>query len=141
MKIPFNKPYFTGKELENIETAYLNGHISGDGFFTQKCHQWLEEKFNCRFGHYPDYLAAHTYDAVNFLIAAIRKTGLNRARISDQIRELSPWYGVTGKILWDSLGSNSRPVELGTIRNDRVELLSKTKSSLFTFSRFSNFLR
>jgi len=101
----------------------------------------FEEKFASRFGKRPDYLAAHTYDAVNLLIAAIRRAGLNRARICDQIRRLSPWQGVTGCILWDSLGSNSRLIELGTIRNGRVEPLSKIKSPLLTYAQFSNLLR
>jgi len=44
MKIPFNKPYMTGKELTYIAEAYLNGMLAGDGPFTKKCHQWLEDK-------------------------------------------------------------------------------------------------
>jgi len=101
----------------------------------------FEEKFASRFGNRPDYLAAHTYDAVNLLIAAIRKAGLNRARICDEVRRLSPWQGVTGSIRWDSLGSNSRSIGLGTIRNGRVEPLSETNSKLPTYARFSNYLR
>lgn len=42
MKIPFNKPYMTGKELWNIAQAHANGHLSGDGMFTKLCSQWLE---------------------------------------------------------------------------------------------------
>lgn len=80
----------------------------------------FEEEFTSRFGNRPDYLALYTYDAVNLLIAAVRKAGLNRARICDAVRQLSPWAGVTGAIKWDSLGSNSRPVRLGTIRSGRV---------------------
>ncbi len=90
----------------------------------------FDEKFTSRFGKQPDYLAAHTYDAVNFLIAAIRKAGLNRARIHDAVRSLSPWQGVTGKIQWDPLGSNSRLIRLGTVRNGRVQALSQEKSSV-----------
>jgi ABC-type branched-subunit amino acid transport system substrate-binding protein len=80
----------------------------------------FDEKYRARFGKRPDYLAAHTYDAVNLLIIAIRKAGLNRARIHDEVRALSPWHGVTGEIQWDPLGSNSRIVRLGTIRDGRV---------------------
>jgi len=43
MHIPFNKPYFSGKELEYIELAYDHRHLSGDGPFTKKCHHWLEQ--------------------------------------------------------------------------------------------------
>ena len=89
----------------------------------------FEQKFTSRFGRRPDYLAAHTYDAANLLIAAIRKAGLNRALINDQVRALSPWRGITGEIRWDPLGSNSRTVELGTVRNGRVRVLSQEKSS------------
>ncbi len=45
MKIPFNKPYFTGKETKYIEQAVRNGKISGDGAFTKKCHEFFENKF------------------------------------------------------------------------------------------------
>lgn len=76
----------------------------------------FEKEFTSRFGYRPDYLAAHTYDTVNLLIAAIRKAGLNRARIRDAVRELSPWAGVTGAVKWDTLGGNSRTVQLGTVR-------------------------
>lgn len=44
MKIPFNKPYMTGKELTYIAEAHSNGILAGDGPFTKKCHQWLEDK-------------------------------------------------------------------------------------------------
>ena len=46
MKIPFNKPYMTGKELWNIAQAHALGHLAGDGAYTQKCHAWLEERMN-----------------------------------------------------------------------------------------------
>lgn len=40
--IPFNKPYMTGRELAYIAQAHGNGHLSGDGPFTKRCHAWLE---------------------------------------------------------------------------------------------------
>lgn len=48
MKIPFNKPFMTGHELESIAQAHDNGHLSGDGAFTRACHQWLEQRIGCR---------------------------------------------------------------------------------------------
>lgn len=42
-QIPFNKPYMTGKELWYISQAHHNGQLSGDGPFTRKCHDWLEQ--------------------------------------------------------------------------------------------------
>jgi len=43
MKIPFNKPFTIGAELENIAAAVRTGHLSGDGPFSQRCHRWLEK--------------------------------------------------------------------------------------------------
>jgi branched-chain amino acid transport system substrate-binding protein len=85
----------------------------------------FEKVFTARFGRRPDYLTAYTYDAINILVDAIREAGLNRALIRDAVRSLSPWQGVTGQILWDPLGSNSRSVSLGTIRGSRVQKLSR----------------
>jgi dTDP-4-amino-4,6-dideoxygalactose transaminase len=44
-KIPFNKPYLTGNETKYIEQAVASGKISGDGMFTKKCNEFLENKF------------------------------------------------------------------------------------------------
>jgi dTDP-4-amino-4,6-dideoxygalactose transaminase len=43
-RIPFNKPYMTGKELLYIAEAHGNSMLAGDGSFTKKCHEWLEVK-------------------------------------------------------------------------------------------------
>ncbi|TVZ51338.1 dTDP-4-amino-4,6-dideoxygalactose transaminase [Dokdonia sp. Hel_I_53] len=45
MKIPFNKPYFTGKETLYIEESVNSGKISGDGLFTKKCHALFQENY------------------------------------------------------------------------------------------------
>lgn len=45
MKIPFNKPYLTGKETQYIEEAVKSGKISGNGIFTQKCQQFFETNY------------------------------------------------------------------------------------------------
>lgn len=47
MKIPFNRPYMVGKELDYIAKAHSNLHLAGDGEFTQKCSKWIEKNFHC----------------------------------------------------------------------------------------------
>lgn len=42
--INFNVPPYTGKEIEYIREAVENQKICGDGPFTKKCSQWIEEK-------------------------------------------------------------------------------------------------
>jgi len=44
--IPFNKPYFTGKELEYIRKTVSSGKISGDGIYTFKCQKFFEDKYH-----------------------------------------------------------------------------------------------
>lgn len=42
--IRFNVPPYTGKEMEYIKQAVENQKICGDGEFTKKCNEWIEEK-------------------------------------------------------------------------------------------------
>jgi dTDP-4-amino-4,6-dideoxygalactose transaminase len=46
--IPFNRPYSVGRELEYIQQAIDNRHLSGDGPFTRRCERWLEERIRSR---------------------------------------------------------------------------------------------
>ncbi len=44
LRIPFNRPGIVGPELEYIQRAIADGHASGDGPFTRKCHTLLEDQ-------------------------------------------------------------------------------------------------
>jgi len=45
---PFNKPPLTGNEQQYLLEAIMSPKISGDGPFTQKCHQWFEAHLPCK---------------------------------------------------------------------------------------------
>jgi dTDP-4-amino-4,6-dideoxygalactose transaminase len=45
--VPFNLPYTTGNELRYIEQAHRARHLSGDGGFTRRCHDWIERNTGC----------------------------------------------------------------------------------------------
>jgi dTDP-4-amino-4,6-dideoxygalactose transaminase len=45
--IPFNQPYATGREMVYAAETQRNYHLSGDGPFTKRCHQWIEEQAGC----------------------------------------------------------------------------------------------
>ena len=47
-RIPFNKPFTVGNELEYISQCIDGGQISGDGRFTKQCQRLLEEKFKAQ---------------------------------------------------------------------------------------------
>ncbi len=43
-RIPFNQPTFLGAETGYIADSLAAAHISGDGKFTKKCHEFLEQR-------------------------------------------------------------------------------------------------
>ena len=70
MRIPFNKPYMTGKELWYISQAHANRHLSGDGEFTRKCSDWLEQRLG---GH--KALLTHSCTAALEMMALLADIG------------------------------------------------------------------
>lgn len=48
MRIPFNKPYFTGNEIQYMGEAVASRGVSGDGVFTQKCQDFFEQTYGFR---------------------------------------------------------------------------------------------
>jgi len=47
MKVPFNLPHMTGKELYYIAESHFHGRLAGDGPYTERCHEWLENHTGC----------------------------------------------------------------------------------------------
>lgn len=45
MKIPFNKPFLAGNEIEYIKEAVRSGKISGDGKYSKKCQSFFENEY------------------------------------------------------------------------------------------------
>src|SRR5512135_268686 len=48
VKVPFNRPHMTGRELAYIAQAHQNYMLAGDGPFTAKCSTWLEKRTGTR---------------------------------------------------------------------------------------------
>ncbi|MEW5291481.1 dTDP-4-amino-4,6-dideoxygalactose transaminase [Erwinia papayae] len=46
--IPFNAPPIVGSELEYMQSAMGSGKLCGDGGFTRRCQQWMENKFGSK---------------------------------------------------------------------------------------------
>ena len=47
--LPFNKPFLIGNEIKYIKDAIdIHGILRGDGFYTKKCHKFLENKLHCK---------------------------------------------------------------------------------------------
>ena len=43
--IPFNAPPVVGTELDYMQSAMNSGKLCGDGGFTRRCQQWMEQRF------------------------------------------------------------------------------------------------
>jgi dTDP-4-amino-4,6-dideoxygalactose transaminase len=41
--IPFNRPHLTGREIDYVRQSLESGHLCGDGPFTERCQNLLEE--------------------------------------------------------------------------------------------------
>jgi len=78
--------------------------------------------YETRWGEAPDDAAAHAYDAVRLVAAAVREAGLNRVRIRDAVRALAPWPGASGTVSWNALGRNERATALGAWSDGRLRL-------------------
>jgi dTDP-4-amino-4,6-dideoxygalactose transaminase len=46
--IPFNRPYATGREFDYIQQAIARAHLAGDGLFSRRCQEWLEQHVGCQ---------------------------------------------------------------------------------------------
>lgn len=46
--IPFNKPTLVGNEQQYVLDSLHSGKLSGDGQYASRCHQWFEQRLNCK---------------------------------------------------------------------------------------------
>jgi len=76
--------------------------------------------YEARWGEPPDAAARLGADAVRIVVAAVRAAGLNRVRIRDAVRQLSPWTGASGRVVWDPRGRNGRRAALAVWRSGRL---------------------
>jgi ABC-type branched-subunit amino acid transport system substrate-binding protein len=77
-----------------------------------------------RFGHDADVFAAHAYDGMNLLIAAIDKVGLNRVLIRDILTErktFQGFQGVTGPIILDASWNQMRDIYMAKVVKGKFE--------------------
>ena len=69
-EVPFNRPSMVGRELEYIAQAVAGGRLSGDGPFTRRCQEWLEERCGAR-----KVLLTHSCTAALELAALLCEVG------------------------------------------------------------------
>jgi branched-chain amino acid transport system substrate-binding protein len=98
-------------------------------FVPMKASAEFRKAFMKRTGRQPDYLSAHTYDALRLIIRALHQSGLNRAALCQALKAQSGYTGVTGSFQWDKLGSNTRPVGLGIVQGGAIKAYGAPEAS------------
>jgi len=85
--------------------------------------RWLDFKahYEARFHEAPDHFAALAYDAMQILLDAICRAGLNRGRIRDALTGVESHQGVTGDMVFDPNCKNIAPLFLARVRNGNIE--------------------
>jgi ABC-type branched-subunit amino acid transport system substrate-binding protein len=85
--------------------------------------RWLDVnvRYEARFHEKPDHFAALAYDAMQILLDAICRAGLNRGRIRDTLTGIEHYKGVTGDMVFDPNCKNIAPLFLARVHNGSIE--------------------
>lgn len=108
-----------GKSAEGIKTTCQYNPDNDDPKY-----KTFKASYIKRFGQEPDVFAAHAYDGMNLLIAAINKVGLNRVLIRDILTERKTFQGfpgVTGNIMLDGSWNEIRDIFMAEVKNGKFE--------------------
>jgi branched-chain amino acid transport system substrate-binding protein len=85
--------------------------------------RWLDfnARYDARFHEKPDHFASLAYDAMQILVDAICRAGLNRGRIRDALTGVENHKGVTGDMVFDPNNKNIAPLFLARVHNGSIE--------------------
>jgi branched-chain amino acid transport system substrate-binding protein len=85
--------------------------------------RWLDfnARYEARFHEKPDHFAALAYDAMQILLDAICRAGLNKGRIRDALTGIESHKGVTGDMVFDPNCKNIAPLFLARVHNGSIE--------------------
>jgi ABC-type branched-subunit amino acid transport system substrate-binding protein len=85
--------------------------------------RWLDfnVRYEARFHEKADHFAALAYDAMQILLDAICRAGLNKGRIRDALTGIEHYLGVTGDMVFDPNCKNIAPLFLARVRNGSIE--------------------
>jgi branched-chain amino acid transport system substrate-binding protein len=85
--------------------------------------RWLDfnARYEARFHEKPDHFASLAYDAMQILLDAICRAGLNKGRIRDALTGVESHKGVTGDMIFDPNNKNISPLFLARVHNGSIE--------------------
>ncbi len=104
----------TGKNAEGVTAVYPFNPEDNNP-------QWqnFKQKYILKYQVEPDQFAALAYDGMQILTGSIRKAGLNRAKIRDELTSITNYHGVTGEIILDASWNDIGPVSLTQVKNGK----------------------
>jgi len=84
--------------------------------------RWLDfvRRYEGRFHEKPDHFAALAYDAMQILLDAICRAGLNKGRIRDALTGIEHYKGVTGDMVFDPNCKNIAPLFLARVHDGTI---------------------
>ena len=105
-----------GTAAEGFEAVYPYDPTHGDA-------RWREfnASYEAKFQEKPDHFAALAYDAMQALLNAICRAGLNKGRIRDVLTGVNTYRGVTGDMIFDPNCKNIAPLFLAQVHNGVIE--------------------
>ena len=85
--------------------------------------RWQEfnARYEARFHEKPDHFAALAYDAMQILLDAICRAGLNKGRIRDALTGTETYKGVTGDMVFDPNCKNIASLFLAHVHDGTIE--------------------
>ena len=107
-----------GRAAEGVIVTFPFNPTSSD-----PVRQGFIRRYQRRYGHSPDSFAAHSYDALGLIVAAIKRKGASRHNIKDGLALTRDYHGVTGHITLDKEGNDTRRVQLARVARGRFVLL------------------
>lgn len=133
-ELGMKQPVYASDRTVSDEFLKLAGNLAEDIVTTCQYNPEADDpalkafkaEYKKRYGLEPDVFAAHAYDGMNILIAAIRKAGLNRALIRDVLTDMKTfqgYQGVTGPVIFDGTWNNIRPIFMAQVRKGRFEFI------------------
>ena len=104
-----------GAAAENFEAVFPYDPARNDPRWRE-----FQSRYEGRFHEKPDHFAALAYDAMQVLLDAICRAGLNRGRIRDALTGVTNWKGVTGDMVFDPNCKNIAPMYLASVHNGAI---------------------
>lgn len=82
----------------------------------------FDARFRARFGSAPDYVAGYAYDGTRMLLQSMRRAGLNRVRIREDLFAQRTYDGVTGRTRFDPTHNNVSEIVLGHVQDGALHI-------------------